>query len=310
MTKTTIDIFINGCLPFEDRDLDLLAAQIERHAGVCEVLATVDQYDTRTKGILDRVARVCRAYGVAMACQKKLLSFDRRPCVSPRESRLGLIYDSRMKTPRVLTGRQRDAAGLLSMVTDGASDWQMYAYRLCGGVFGVTDGARVMTLDLSGIVPSDVMAFDPHWALISDYPWDCPMTDGQMKEYAAQIREMIPSTEGYDVSGCRPFRGPKAWADFNDARHIIRAKLEAYSDYSDKGLSVSIRVDLHKIPSRTRYCQPVDLRLLSPMAGARVTWHPYVGSKGGAKAPLRFSFTPFMGHGCIGSLIVMPAAIR
>jgi hypothetical protein len=215
-----------------------------------------------------------------------------------------------MKTPRVLTGRQRDAAGLLSMVTDGASGWQIYAYRICGGVFGVTDGARVMTLDLSGIIPDGVMAFDPHWALISDYPWDCPMTDGRVREYAAQIREMIPSTEGYDVSGCRPFRGPKAWADIKDARHIIRAQIEAYGDYHDKGSSVSVRVDLHKTPSQARHCQPVDLRLLGPMAGARVTWHPYVGSEGGAKAPLRFSFTPFMGHGCIGSLIVMPAAVR
>jgi hypothetical protein len=309
MANTIINVYITECVSFGDRDLDFLTEQIERHAGVCEVLATVDQYDTRTKDALDRVARVCRAYGVAMTCEGSL-SGQHRPCVSPRESRLGLVYDSRMKTPRVLTGRQRDAAGLLSMVTDGASDWQMYAYRLCGGVFGVTDGARVMTLDLSGIIPDGVMAFDPHWALISDYPWDCPMTDGQMKEYAAQIREMIPSTEGYDVSGCRPFRGPKAWADIKDARHIIRAQIEAYGDYRDKGSSVSVRVDLHKIPSRTRYCQPVDLRLLSPMAGARVTWHPYVGSKGGAKAPLRFSFTPFMGHGCIGSLIVMPAAIR
>jgi hypothetical protein len=298
------DIFVYVVGPLYEKELMELDSTIIDHGGWCRVMALVTGYDYETKKGLDQVARVCRQHDVPMVSKQgsQIRSVTKGTVKKPL-----FISDSRRRAPRALTGQQRDVAALLSMITSWGLGWRMFAYRLYGGTFGVTDGARVMTLDLSGVVPDEVMAFDPDWALISDYPWDCPMSDDQIKEYAAQVQALIPSVEGYDVSACKPFYAPKVWVEFNDLRHIIRAEIEAYGDDQVGGLSVEIRMKMHKTKSKNtaRYSQPVDLRLLGPLAYTRVEWYPYTGEDA-KNRPVIFSFRPNFDFKRKASLIIMP----
>jgi hypothetical protein len=221
-----------------------------------------------------------------------------------------------------LTKYQKETIKLLTTITKACDDWKSYAYRLSCGKFAVTDAVRLMTLDLSDIVPDEVYCFDPQWALISDYPWNCPMSEERMRTNAAEISKAIPNGDRYRSSLCEPFFAPDYWGELGKIKKQIKAYLEIpdfnikeiWSDeLSDpQGYPISFRLALDKIHNPDHYSIAVDLRLLSPMAGAIVTLYPYVGKDESDVdeykiRPIVFSFKlDYGGRGRSGSMVIMP----
>jgi hypothetical protein len=228
-----------------------------------------------------------------------------------------------------LSKDQKETIKLLTTITKACDDWKSYAYRLNCVEFAVTDGVRLMTLDLSDIVPDEVDCFDPQWALFSDHPWHCSMSEERVRANTAEISKAIPNGDRYRSSLCEPFFAPDYWSELSKIKRQIKAYLEI-PDFSIKklwsdelsielssggkysqGYPISFRLALDKIHSPDHYSIAVDLRLLSPMAGAIVTFYPYVGKDENhvdeyKLKPMVFNFKLNYGRGRDGSMVIMP----
>jgi hypothetical protein len=230
----------------------------------------------------------------------------------------------------MITEDQKTLIKRLATITDGSDDWRSYAYKVMGGNFAVTDGARVMTLDLSDVVPDDVDAFDPQIAITatsSNDPWDRPMSERWVKAGRQRIECLIPRTERYVLVSplweplCEPFFAPKYWGDLATVRGQIRAYLEVPNfsiqkfwrkEYSkEEGYFVQFKLASDKAYQVDHYSVPLDLRLLSPLSGALVTFKPFVGEEERAadvykQKPIRLNFVLDRGRGRSGELIILP----
>jgi hypothetical protein len=228
-----------------------------------------------------------------------------------------------------LSKDQKETIKLLTTITKACDDWKAYAYRIREREFAVTDGVRLMTLDLSGVVPDHVDCFDPQWALFSDHPWHCSMSEERVRANTAEISKAIPSGELYRSSLCEPFFAPDCWGELGKIKRQIKAYLEIpdfsiKKFWSDKLLSklsscgkyplshpISFKLALDKVHSPDYYSIAVDLRLLSPMAGAIVTIYPYVGKDESTADeyklnPIFIRFKLYRGRGRSGSMVIMP----